>query len=48
MGAQVYQNITSINNGIAEHNIQLNESKGMYLVKVIVNGLEYNSTVIIH
>jgi len=47
LGAQVYQNSTSIINGMAEYNIQLNELSGMYFIKIAVNEVEYNSTVIL-
>lgn len=48
VGAQVYHNTTNVNNGIIEHNIQLNEIPGMYFIKLFVDGVEYNSTVILN
>ena len=48
MGAQVYQNTANVNNGIIDQTIQFNEMAGMYFIKLFVDGVEYNSTIILN
>ncbi len=48
LGEQVYFNTITIVSGIAEQKIQLNDLHGVHFVKLFVDGVEHNSTVVIN